>query len=77
MALKPIEFPGTTLKDIPAGLRKIAEEIEKGEIEAKSITLSTGDDLFHLGDVSNELAKKNAVFNLQSGMHNLMKAIWK
>lgn len=76
MTLKLIEFPGTGLANVVAGLREIADQIESGEVKAQNITLVTDREVFHLGDVSDLVSIKNAVFNLTMGVHSLNQ-VWR
>lgn len=56
------------------GLRKLADTIERGDIDAPSVTCATGNMLFHYGDINDAVAATNAVWNLTYALHFLMAA---
>ena len=60
--------------NISLALRNIADRIDSGEYVFEDMTIVAGTDVFHLGDVNDSEAVANAVYNLQLGLHKLMKA---
>jgi hypothetical protein len=53
-------------------LRNIADSLDEGEYEADSATLVLGTGVFHMGTIKNEVAVRDAVWNLNYAIHKLM-----
>lgn len=62
--------------DIVTGLRNIIDGIERGDYEmgGATCTIVMGTNVFHLGDIRNDIGVTNAVWNLNMGLHKLMLA---
>ena len=73
MSAKIIPFDAAGL-NVPLGLREIADQYEAGAYGADPVTLVIGREVFHLGTRGDEAAAVNAVFDLQLGIHKLMRA---
>jgi len=63
-------------QSVSEGLRNIADDIDSGNLPDESCTLIIGTEVFHLGNVSDQQAGADAVFNLTLGIHKLMKPIF-
>lgn len=74
--MKLLVFPGTNLKNIPNGLRSLADEIESGELDIKSLTMASDKHVFHLGDVNDEMSVKHGIFNLTFGIQ-MLSDLWR
>ncbi|MEE9459634.1 MAG: hypothetical protein V3V84_07725 [Candidatus Bathyarchaeia archaeon] len=57
-------------------LRRIAEDIDDGDISADNCTLIIGTEVYHLGPVCDDVAARDAVFNMTMGIHKLMTPIF-
>lgn len=67
-------FPSSNIADT---LRDIADKIDSDELEFENITLIGGTEVFQIGDVNDEDAAENAIFNMNVGIHKLMTAIFR
>lgn len=65
--------PITENSDICEGLNGIIEKIKSGEIKTTNCTLVISSYVYHLGDVGNLGATKNAVFNLNLGLQRILE----
>lgn len=59
--------------DTVAGLRSIADSIEKGNLPNTPMTLIMGDDVFQIGIHEDDASAESAVFSMVCGIHNMMK----
>ena len=66
-------FPNQSISE---GLRNIADGVDSGDLPDGDCTVIIGKEVFHLGNVSDEQAAADAVFNLTLGIHKLMKPIF-
>ena len=57
-------------------MRNIADQIESGELDGSSVTVITGTDVFQCGEFDDCRAAENAIFNMNMGIHKLMKAVF-
>lgn len=67
--LRPDNFP---YHDVVKSLRKLADQIENGEIDSSSMTCSDGEGVWHFGELNDSLAAVNAIWNLNFAIHFLM-----
>ena len=59
-------------QDVVATLRKIADQIESGEVEADHLTIATSNyDLFQLGSINDDIAAKDAIFNMTMAINKI------
>jgi len=61
--------------DVVATLRRIAEDIESGEMEVDGVTIIAGTAIFHCGQVDDGRAAVNAVFDMTVGLALMMRPI--
>lgn len=57
--------------DIPNSLRRLADDIESGEVEVEDLTIVGHNYLAHLGEAVDERAAEQAAFNLMVGQNLL------
>jgi len=62
-------------RDVPTGLRNIADAMEAGEYPDDGCTLIIATDVFYLGAVTDEQAAADAVFDMTYGLHKMMNAV--
>lgn len=67
-----IQFDQT--KSIAEVLRGIADDIDSGEIVTESVTVIVLPDVWQVGDLTEEQASTDAVFNCTFAIHKLMRA---
>ena len=58
--------------DIPAMLRKLAADIESGEVSCERISLVAGFTVACYGPVSGDVAAEKAIFDFTYGIHAVM-----
>ena len=63
-------------QSVSDGLRNIANYVDSGELPSDNCTIIIGTEVIHLGNVSDEQAAADAIFNMTLGTHKLMKAIF-
>lgn len=56
-------------------LRNIADMMDSGEIANDECTLIAGTEVFHCGQVHDDQAAANAVFNMTYGISKLMQTV--
>lgn len=56
-------------------LRNIADAMDRGEFASDEVTIIAGADIFHCGQVSDERAAEQAIFNMTMGIHKLMRPV--
>lgn len=63
--------------DVPATLRRIADQIDAGTYPGQSATLVLDGAIFHMGSASvhNDTAAREAVWNLTYGLHAMMAKV--
>lgn len=61
-------------QDIPGALRKIADDIERGEIEPSDVTVIALPDIYQLGQTPDSHAAHEAVFACSYAINKLMNA---
>lgn len=60
--------------NVVEGLRRIADQLESGELQHNRVTLVAGNEIFQVGTVNNSQAAKDAVFDLNVGLALLMQS---
>lgn len=60
--------------NIPLMLRKIAAQVESGEIDSDQCTLIIGTEVYQLGEFDDGRAAESAIFAMNFGIHKLMRA---
>lgn len=60
--------------NLAVALRNIADQIESGEMACEEMTIICPPDVFHLGVIDDGQAAEHAIFNMNYGIHKLMKA---
>jgi hypothetical protein len=53
-------------------LRNIADDIDKGRYKGKTATLVLDDEVFHMGTINDEFSARDAMWDLNYGIHKLM-----
>lgn len=64
--------PISPCANIPAMLRKLADEIEEGAIICDRVTLIAGREVRCFGPVDDARAAEQAIFDMTWGIHRLM-----
>ena len=62
--------------DTETALRNIADMIKDGEIPNDNATIIIGTDVYQTGNVPIEQAVMESIFNMNMGIHKLMKPIF-
>jgi len=62
--------------DPEKALRNIADMIADGELPNNSATVIIGSEVFHAGNIPDDQAVLEAVFNMNVGIHKLIRPIF-
>lgn len=68
-------FPIKACADVVATLRRIADDIESGDIEVDGVTIIAGSRIYHCGQVDDGRAAVNAVFDMTVGLALMMRPV--
>lgn len=67
ISIKPCAHP-------PTALRAIADGMDSGDFDTEDVTIIVGTDVFHCGQVADDRAAVQAVWNMVFGIAKLMRA---